>query len=87
MGRYFLLAFVALMVVAVALNWKKVQTAWLAFKKFLREVRVEMQKVSWPSRNEVIGSTIIVLIAVVAMTVFVSSVDELLSRVLSIVLQ
>ena len=38
---------------------------WLAgIRQFLREVALEMKKVSWPTRTEVINTTIIVIIAV-----------------------
>ena len=36
--------------------------------QFFMEVRGELRKVAWPTRSEVINSTIIVLIAVVVMT-------------------
>jgi len=32
--------------------------------QFLREVKFELKKVTWPSRPEVIGTTIVVIIAV-----------------------
>ena len=32
--------------------------------QFLREVRVELKKVTWPSRKQAIGSTVVVLILV-----------------------
>ena len=31
---------------------------------YLKEVRVELQRVSWPSRKEVYGTTIVVLVCV-----------------------
>lgn len=38
---------------------------WLAgIRQFLREVVLEIKKVSWPARTEVINTTIIVVIAV-----------------------
>jgi preprotein translocase subunit SecE len=36
--------------------------------EYIGEVRAEMRKVAWPTRKEVVNSTIIVLIAVVVMT-------------------
>jgi len=33
------------------------------FSSFLREVRAELKKVTWPSRNEVYSTTIVVIIA------------------------
>lgn len=38
---------------------------WVTTVEFFRETRAEMKKVSWPNRNEVIGTTGVVLGAVV----------------------
>jgi preprotein translocase subunit SecE len=35
------------------------------FSSFLREVRAELRKVTWPSRNEVYSTTIVVIFATV----------------------
>jgi preprotein translocase subunit SecE len=44
-------------------------------RQYLSEVRGEMRKVAWPSRREVINSTIIVLIAVTVMTTLIFGFD------------
>jgi preprotein translocase subunit SecE len=49
--------------------------------QFLGEVRAEMAKVVWPSRSALLGSTIVVVILVTAFSLFLGSVDYLLSRV------
>ena len=49
-------------------------------KVFLGEVRSEMRKVAWPSRREVINSTIVVLIAVVFMTALIFGLDYASSK-------
>ena len=87
MAQYVLLAFAVLAGILAIVYHKKVQASWLALKKFLREVRVEMQKVSWPSRNDVIGSTIVVLIAVIVMTLIVTVADQVLATILDFVLR
>jgi preprotein translocase subunit SecE len=43
--------------------------------QFLREVRGELRKVAWPTRSEVINYSIIVLVAVVILTSYISGVD------------
>lgn len=43
--------------------------------EFVREVRAELKKVSWPSRPEVIRYSTIVLIALVVFTAFVFLID------------
>ncbi len=37
-------------------------------REFGREVRAELKKVAWPNREEVLNSTVVVLIAVVFLT-------------------
>jgi preprotein translocase subunit SecE len=43
--------------------------------QFLREVRSELRKVAWPTREETINYSIIVLVAVVLLTAFVALLD------------
>ena len=45
------------------------------FVLFLKEVRQELAKVIWPTRDELIGSTIIVLIIIAAFTIYFGAVD------------
>ncbi|MEZ4655314.1 MAG: preprotein translocase subunit SecE [Candidatus Eisenbacteria bacterium] len=49
-------------------------------QKFIGEVRVEARKVSWPSREEVRQSTIVVIVSVWVLAVFIFVVDWLLNR-------
>ena len=44
--------------------------------QFLRDVRAEMKRVSWPTFNEVKNTTIITLIAVVFFSVYLFAVDQ-----------
>ena len=48
--------------------------------EYLGEVRSEMRKVAWPTRKEVINSTIIVLIAVIVMTALIFGFDYVSSK-------
>ena len=48
--------------------------------QFFMEVRGELRKVAWPTRNEVINSTIIVLIAVVVMTSLIFAADYVFAK-------
>lgn len=47
-------------------------------KEFYLEVRSEMRKVSWPGRQEVISTTLIVLAAVVFFGAYLGVVDQVL---------
>jgi preprotein translocase subunit SecE len=44
-------------------------------KQFFSEVRGELRKVAWPTRQEVINSTIVVLIMVTVMTALIFGFD------------
>ncbi len=56
-------------------------------KQFFREVRVELKKVTWPSRKETIASTSVVLITVFLVAFFLGIVDLGLSRLIKIFLE
>jgi len=51
--------------------------------QFFKEVRSEMGKVVWPSWNELVGSTIIVLVIVTAFALYLGAVDYLLAKAAS----
>ncbi|MBW2201756.1 MAG: preprotein translocase subunit SecE [Deltaproteobacteria bacterium] len=55
--------------------------------QFLREVKVELKKVVWPSRKQTLGSTVVVLILVFIISFFLGAVDIGLSSIIRIVLQ
>jgi preprotein translocase subunit SecE len=55
--------------------------------QFLREVKVELKKVTWPSRKQTIGSTIVVLVIVTIISLFLGVVDAGLSGLIRAVLQ
>jgi preprotein translocase subunit SecE len=46
--------------------------------QFMRDVRAEMKRVSWPSAREVKNTTIITLVAVVFFAVYLWGVDQLI---------
>lgn len=51
-----------------------------SIRTFLKEVRAELRKVAWPTRQEVIGYTVVVLVAVVFMTAYTFALDLGFSR-------
>ncbi|MFA5089515.1 MAG: preprotein translocase subunit SecE [Candidatus Omnitrophota bacterium] len=52
---------------------------------FVGEVKVELSKVSWSSRQELIGSTYVVIVITAIITVFIGLFDLLLTKGLSMV--
>ena len=53
--------------------------------KYFSEVSQELSKVSWPTRQELYGSTMVVIVLCVLISVFIFSVDSVLNRLLEIV--
>ena len=49
-------------------------------KQFLHEVKIEIKKVVFPTREELLGSTQVVIVSVLMISVFLGVVDYLLSR-------
>jgi preprotein translocase subunit SecE len=47
--------------------------------QFLREVRTELKKVTWPSRKDTLSGTLVVLVAVIIIAIFLGIVDSGLS--------
>ncbi|MBL8597218.1 MAG: preprotein translocase subunit SecE [Devosia sp.] len=54
--------------------------------KFLQEVRQEVSKVTWPTRNETLISTIMVLAMVALASIFFLLADQLISWLIQAVL-
>ncbi len=54
---------------------------------FLSEVRVEMQKVTWSTREELIGSTGVVLATMFFLSTFIGIADFVLSYVLQVIMR
>ena len=50
--------------------------------KFLNDVQFELSKVSWPSRSELINSTMIVAVVSVIFTIYIFGVDNLLAWIM-----
>jgi preprotein translocase subunit SecE len=55
------------------------------FGKFLRDVRVEMGKVTWPTRKDLAQSTLVVLVAVAIAAVYTFALDEVFSQIVDAV--
>ena len=56
-------------------------------KQFYYDVRSEMKKVSWPGRQEVVGTTVVVIVAVFFFGLYLGLVDYLLAMGLDRVLR
>jgi preprotein translocase subunit SecE len=56
------------------------------FVRFLREVRLEASKVTWPTIQELRSSTIVVVVAVAIISVFIAVVDRVLAQAVTMIL-
>ena len=54
--------------------------------EFLREVKVELKKVTWPTRKQTTGTTIVVIIFVFVLATFLGLFDFGLSKLVQVVL-
>lgn len=53
---------------------------------FFKDVKLEMTKVSWPTKDELIGSTVIVLISLAILSAFIGICDLFLSKIVNIIM-
>ena len=53
--------------------------------KFLREVKVELKKVSWPSRAEISGSTGVVIVTVIIVAIYLGILDNILQQIMMLI--
>ncbi|MDD5560376.1 MAG: preprotein translocase subunit SecE [Candidatus Methylomirabilis sp.] len=60
---------------------------WQQLVQFLKEVRTELKKVSWPARKEVVGSTVVVIVSVFILSFFLGAIDITLQKLLTFVVR
>ena len=61
---------------------------WLTkTKEFLREVKAEWNKVSFPSRQEVVGTTVVVMVASFIMAIYLYLADIVILRIYTFVVE
>jgi preprotein translocase subunit SecE len=60
---------------------------WSKGVQFLREVKIELKKVTWPSRKETMASTVVVIVLVMIVSAFLGLVDVGLSSLIGLVIR
>ena len=53
--------------------------------KFLKEVVAELSKVTWPSKDEIIGSTIVTVVVSCIVAIFIGIVDQMLTAIIKVI--
>jgi len=56
-------------------------------KQFINDVTVELKKVSWSTRDELIGSTTAVIILVIILAIFIGACDVVLSKIVDMAIR
>lgn len=64
-----------------------VKTSSSRSKKFLREVKAELKKVSWPTKQELISNTGIVFVAVMVVVALIWVMDAMFTQVLHFIIK
>ena len=54
--------------------------------KFLHDVRIELGKVTWPTRKDLMQSTLVVLVAVAIATVYTFGLDTIFAKTVDVIL-
>jgi preprotein translocase subunit SecE len=60
--------------------------SWHNLKEFLLDVRAELRKVTYPSLSETIGSTTVVIVLVMIVSMFLALIDLILVRLIGRIL-
>ena len=53
---------------------------------FFNDIKLEMLKVSWPTKDELIGSTIIVIVSLAILSLFIGICDIFLSKIVNVIM-
>ncbi|MES3630305.1 MAG: preprotein translocase subunit SecE [Longimonas sp.] len=54
-------------------------------REYLQEVVSEMRKVSWPSRDELVSSTLITLLGTVMISGYIFVADQIISTIMDLI--
>jgi len=56
-------------------------------RKYVTEVNTELKKVSWSTREDLMASTIVVLVSVALLAIFIGAADFVIARVIALILR
>ena len=62
------------------------QRTWYKIKKYIAETIGELRKVSWPTRQEAIRLTEIVIIVIIVMAIILGGLDYIYSKFFALIL-
>jgi preprotein translocase subunit SecE len=64
----------------------KIKLMFAKVKQFLKEAKIELKKVTWPTPKQTLASTSVVIVVVVIISVFLGVVDFGLSKIIRLAL-
>lgn len=56
------------------------------FNTFVKEVKIEMKKVSWSTKQELVDSTLVVILGILFLVLFIWCCDFFISKVIRLVI-
>jgi len=65
----------------------KIRQWYEKISNFLKDVRVEMKKVTWPSRDELVTYTVVVIVVVFILSVYIGVIDKVFGSFLELFLR
>lgn len=80
LSQILLLTFAAIFVGVVAFNFRRIRGGVRRLRGFAEEVRQELRRVSWPTRAEVIDSTVLVGVSTLVMVFLIGGADWFFGR-------
>jgi preprotein translocase subunit SecE len=65
----------------------KIRQWYEKIRNFLKDVKVEMKKVTWPSRDELTTYTVVVIVVVFILSVYIGIIDKVFGSFLELFLR
>jgi preprotein translocase subunit SecE len=59
------------------------KNAWEQFQQYVSDVRVEMKRVTWPGKQEIYGTTVMVILTTFLFGIYFWICDQVFSRAVS----
>ena len=57
---------------------------WITSRDFFRETSSEMKKVTWPTRSEVVGTTVVVIVATLIFAIYLWGCDVIFFKMINV---
>lgn len=65
---------------------KKISSFFKSMAKFLKESYIELKKVTWLSKKEVISSTIVIVVLILLLSIYIGIIDFIIAKIVSLFL-